>query len=294
MAREGYYMDNTERILSYNEEVAQYTKKDGIHALLLVAWTAITALLFFMIVDGFDLFRNAEGSLTFAAELLGITFVLPFNLIPLFVILKKKGQTLKSVGLHIIDWKKSLAGGLLFVVVLVCITVIVPGLLMGWQLNNVSRILWLILYLLIMAVWEDIVYVGYIQTRIYGLLKKDFWAIALGGFAFAAFHYPNLFFRFFAGAAFFDLNIWSYIFMMTGSWIMMHVLFNHNFRYFRSIITVTLFHFASNFAFREDLWSYTGESSPNGFIIRGVTIFTAFLIPSFFVWLEKRRTKNKH
>jgi len=285
-------MTDKEHQLTYKEEVAQYTKKDAIHALLYVLYTGLLGLAFFLIVDGStsDFFR-IDGRLTFAAEVLGLAIV-PLAFVPLFVILKKKGQTLRSVGMHFTDWKKSLIGGLLFVLVIVVLAAVVPGLLMGWQLTNVSRLLWLIVYLMLMAVWEDIVYVGYIQTRIYGLVKKDFWAIALGGFAFAAFHYPNLFFRFFAGGALFDIDIWSYFFMMTGSWIMMHVLFNHNFRYFRSIIPVTLFHFASNFALRVDLWSYTGDSSPNDFIVRAVTIFAAFAIPSMFIWLQKRKAQK--
>ena len=287
-------MNNKTHEQSYQEEVAQYTKKDGIHALIYAGYTAVILFLFFVIVDGVgsDLFR-VDGQLTFVAQLSGIVISLT-TLLPLFVILKKKGQSLRSVGLTLIDWKKSLIGGLIFVVGIILLTTVIPGLLMGWQLNHPSRILWLIVYLLIMAVWEDIVYIGYIQTRIYGLVKKDFWAIALGGFIFAVVHYPNLFFRYFADGATFDLSLPLYFLFMTSSWIMMHVLFNHNFRYFRSIITVTLLHFASNLAFRQELWAYTGDSEPNEFIIRGVTIFMMFWVPVFFTWWEKRKATDEN
>ena len=285
-------MSDTSHSLTYKEEVAQYTKKDGIHALLYAGYTAIVLFIGFVIIDGLgsDVFRDSEGSLTFMAELLGIAFVV-FTLTPLFVVLKKKRQSLRSVGLHLIEWKQALVGGLIFVVGIVLLTAVVPGLLMGQQLNNPIRILWLIVYLLIMAVWEDIVYVGYVQTRIYGLVKKDFWAIALGGFIFAAIHYPNLFFRFFAGGALLDVSLPLYFLFMSASWVLMHVVFNHVFRHFRSIITVLLLHFSSNFAMRPNgLWAYTDGGSPNEFVIRGVTITMAFWLPVLFVWYKNRKT----
>jgi hypothetical protein len=200
--------------------------------------------------------------------------------------LKKKGQPLRSVGLHLFNWRKSLIGGLFFVVAIVVFTSIVPGLLMGWQLN-ISMLLWLIVYTLIMAVWEDIVFVGYIQTRIYGLVKKNFWAIALGGFVFAAMHYPSFFLNSFLGG---EMGGVGRVIVLTPIFIMMHALLNHNFRYFRSIIPVTLFHFANNMAQREAIWTYTGDGRTNGFVGLSVTILAALLVPALFAWHEKRKT----
>ena len=251
-------MSNLKHSLTYNEEVTQYSKKDAVHALMYAGYVTLMVLLFFVVVNTVGVFRDSDGQLSFAAQILGVVSV-PMYIGLLFVILKKKGQTLRSVGLHLIDWKKSLFVGLLYFVVFVIVLSLLPGLMFGWRLNDPLTLIWLTVYLLIMAVWEDVVFIGYIQTRIYGLVKKDLWAIALGGFVFAAFHYPNLVAGYILGVTMFDVGFWLYFLMMTASWILMHVLYNSVFRKYRSIISVLLFHFSWNVVMRNDLWAYTGD-----------------------------------
>ena len=283
-------MNETTRPATYHEEVAQYTKKDAIHALLYAAYLGLFGVFVWWFNVAFGFF--VDGEITFAGQLIGLPMVLLLGLAPALIILKKKGQTLRSVGLHLTNWKKSLLAGLCFIVIIIILASVLPGLFFGWRLASPAMIIWLVVYLLIMAFWEDVVFIGFIQTRIYGLVEKDFWAIALGGFLFAAVHYPNLFIRHFSDGGLFDFDLLIWVLTITLGWIMLHVAFNYTFRGFRSIIPVTLLHISANMAMRADLWYYTGGSSHNEFMLQGITMFAAFfIIPAIFLWRKKQTAK---
>ena len=273
-------MNNTTQ-QSYKEEVMQYTKKDAIHALLFAAYVVLIALVGNTLMIIFDL-TDDDGRMTFAGYLMNVGSVF-LHLVPLFVILKKKGQGFRSLGLHVIGWKKALFAGLFFVILfLMLFQGLLPGLLAGWQMRSPIMIVSVIIYLLIMAVREDILYVGYIQTRIYGLIKKDFLAIGTVGSLFAVVHFPGFItFNILSGEGF-GVNFWLMFVGMTLSWIIGHVLFNTLFRQFRSIIVVTLFHFSSNLAIRGDLWEYSGEHGVF-YLISGGAAIGAFLLITVFL-----------
>jgi hypothetical protein len=276
---------------SYKEEVTQYTKKDAIHALLFAAYITLMAFCSSILVAVFDV-TDVDGQMTFVQYLWGIGFAL-IALAPLFVIMKKKGQKLRSLGLHLIGWKKALIAGLFFVVMfLMLFHGLLPGLLAGWRIHSPVMVVWIIVYVLILAVWEDIVYVGYIQTRIYGLIKRDFLAIGIVGLLFMAMHYPGFIISNIISGKGFGIDFWLMFVGMSLSWIMGHILFNTLFRKFRSIIVVTLFHFSSNIALRGDLWVNSDESNISMFfIVSGGIAFCAFLLITVFLpYLKKRRT----
>ena len=276
---------------SYKEEVTQYNKKDAIHALLFAAYTILIAFCSSILVAVFDVTDIDGQMMTFIQYLWGVGFAL-LALAPLFVIMKIKRQKLRSLGLHLIDWKKALFAGLFFVVVFsMLFHGLLPGLLAGWQIHSPLMIIWIIVYMLILAVWEDIVYVGYIQTRIYGLIKKDFWAISIVGLLFMIMHYPGFIISNIVSGEGFGFDFWFMFAGMSLSWIMGHILFNTLFRQFRSIIVVTLFHFSSNIALRGDLWTHNDESNISVFfIISGGIAFGAFLmIVALLPYLKRSR-----
>lgn len=209
------------------------------------------------------------------------------------MIVKKKGQRLRSLGLHLMGWKKSLFAGLFFAVVfLMLFHGLLPGLLAGWQIHTPTMIAWLVIYTIIMAAWEDIVYVGYIQTRIYGLIKKDFWAVGVVGFIFAVMHYPGFIITNIVSGGGFALDFWLMFAGMSLSWMMGHILFNTLFRRFRSIIVVTLFHFSSNLALQGRLWANAAENDMSVFfIISGGIAFAIFLFVTVFLpYIKKLKT----
>ena len=113
---------------SYKEEVMQYTKKDAIHALLFVAYIILLTFSLSILMIVFDV-TDADGQMTSVGYLLGVGLAL-LTLTPLIVIIKKKGQGLCSLGIHLIDWKKNLFAGLFFAIVfLMLFRGLLPGLL---------------------------------------------------------------------------------------------------------------------------------------------------------------------
>ena len=108
-------MNNTVQPTTYKEEVAQYTKKDAIHALMfyafsLLIWSGIFVL--FLIIPAI----TDNGRMTMTGQIVRIAAFIPAQLLALLVLLRKNGQGLSSVGLHLRDWKKNLVAGLLFAV----------------------------------------------------------------------------------------------------------------------------------------------------------------------------------
>jgi membrane protease YdiL (CAAX protease family) len=279
-------MNDSIRPATYREEVAQYTKRDGIHALLYIGYILLVLIAITILMVDF----NHDNPLI--ARFLTVILPIPLYLVPLFVVLRKKGQKISSVGLHLIGWKKALCVGLFIVAVfLMLFDGLLPGLLGGWQFNAPAVLAGNIVILLLLALWEDIVYIGYMQTRLHGLIKSDFLAIGLGGFIFAVVHYPSLIAHNIANGGAWGGAFWGELIFGTFVWIAMHAFFNAIFRQYRSIIAVTLCHFAWNFAMRGELWEIVYEGGFGREISAGIGMFVV-LMSIFFIFplFKKRKT----
>ena len=268
----------------YKDEVIQYTKKDAVHALLFAIYIYLLNLAYWVLINVF----NLDGTLK---QLFGVVLVL-IALLPLFFIIKAKKQGLRSIGLHLCDWKKMLGVGLFFVAVLMMLfNGLLPGLLAGWQFRPAHIILWLIIFQMIMAFWEDVIFVGYIQTRIYGLIKKDFLAVLVVGLIFAAFHYPLfIVVNVVGGGGSFGFDFWIRLFGQTLVWIIGYIILNAVYRRFSSIIPVTLLHFSMNFSGIGHLWESGGGDGLNGLIPFGVVIFSVLLVTVLLPRFKKRKS----
>lgn len=282
-------MNEVKRLPTYKEEVAQYTKKDAVHALLFGVFLTLmfTAIWGVFMATGL---RDSDGRMTITGQVVNIAFLVPMFLITLFVFLKKKGQTLRSIGLHLMDWKKALVVGLFFAVVLSMIfDGLVPGLLGGWQMHSAGMVAWLLVMFLILAFYEDVMYIGYIQTRIYGLIKNDYLAVFIGGLIFAVTHWPFFITMAIVSGDGFGTDFWGAFAFATVTWIVMHIIMNTIFRHLRSIITVTLFHFAWNFAFSGHFWVDGYENGFNPMFSGAIAFGAVFLVTGFLQHLEKRK-----
>ena len=266
---------NQSPIAAYKEEVSQYTKKDSIHALLFFAFIMLVAT-FSRFISFFP--TGTGANIVYTAIQLGI----------LFVILIKKGQGLRSVGIHLIDWKKALIVGL--VLAIACIILfngILMGLLGGWQLLPLGAVMQSILLFLFMAFYEDVFFAGYMQTRLYGLIKKDWMAIAAGAFMFVILHWPSWLSRAI------DTGEYGVFIFMNFVWIVMYLLLNTIFRHTRSIISVTLFHFSNNLAIGHlgfGLWVNAQQDDAFYFLSVGICIILILLITKLILpYLNKRK-----
>jgi len=274
-------MEDVNGLSTYEEEVVQYVKKDTIHALLFLA---IILLL--------NIIRNVFPSLHggFHATLI----IHSIQLVALFVLLMKKGQGLRSVGIHLANWKKALAVGLVFAAVnLILFNGVLSGVLGGWQLRGIVAIIGTVASLLFLAFYEDVFFFGYFQTRIYGLVKKDWLAVFVVALLFAVMHWPSWLVAAITGEhQWFGDYSWGMFAFHNISWIMFHIFVNTIFRHLRSIITVTLFHFSMNLAMgaREGLWQLDSyEIGSTSFISFGIVY--GFIM--FVIWWISPQRKNK-
>jgi len=274
-------MDNLKQPSTYNEQVAQYTKKDAAQALLFSLLVMLAPFVYLVLPEAWDMLTEV--------------YMLVL-LVILFVFLRKKRQGLHSVGLHLTNWGKALAFGLILMVAAqMLLEGLLPGLLGGWEF----RVPLVILTAVALSIWgaffEDVVFIGFIQTRIYGLIKRDWPAIAVGAAIFAAVHYPVLIADTIGADGGFGADFWVNLAFATFAWMMFHIMMNVVFRRFNSIIPVTLFHLSwnlSNGAFGGGFW----ESSDGGFnaIISFVIIFYLVLfVCVFWPWLKKRKAAKK-
>jgi membrane protease YdiL (CAAX protease family) len=285
-------MNDVNRPATYQEEVARYTKKDGLRALLFMGYIGLVVTAFFALAPVFNLWD--EYGATFAGQLVFMGMVLILFLLPLLVFVKKRGQNLRSLGLHLLNWKKALLAGLFIAAVILMVhSGVLPGLLAGWELHTGLTLVWIIVSALIMAFWEDIVFIGYSQTRIYGLIKSDVLAVLLVAFIFAAIHYPNLILSTILSGEGFGSAFWGAFAFGTVFRMVLHIMMNMIFRRFRSIIPVTLFHFSWNIALGGRLWVDAGDGGFNQAISVGIIVFVVFSICLYWPFLKKLINKRK-
>ena len=270
-------MNDVNRPSTYKEEVAQYTKKDAIHALLFFAIIMLVTVLvdvFPFLPTGFWMNQAFNG----------------VQIAVLFVLLMRKRQGLRSVGLHLIDWKKALVAGLLFVVVYLMLNDgLLPGLLGGWQMASSTIIFGAVVRILIQVFYEDVFYVGYFQTRIYGLIKKDYLTIFVGSMIFAISHWPWYIRMAMASPDGLGAEFLGTLAFLTITWIVAHILFNTVFRHLRSIIPVVLLHFGGHLSlgrlWEDDYGNGVNETLSIGIIFGFVLLMVWCILP----YLKKRK-----
>ena len=274
-------MTNQNQLPSYTDDVTQYTKRDAVHALLFAVYVSLLTLGFSVSVTVFAR-SGIEGQF-------GVVLMLP-ALLPLLFIVKKKGQSLHSLGLRFLNWKKAVGVGLFFVAILMMLFGgLLPGLLAGWQFQSGWVIAWLVVYTLAMAFWEDVIFIGYIQTRIYGLIKKDKIAVLAVGLIFAVIHYPLVIVVNILMGGGFGFAFWiNLMVQQTFFWLLMHILLNAVFRCFRSIIPVTMLHFAVNFS-NGRLWVNGGGDGFNTLFSLGVVVFSVVLVTETLSGFQKQK-----
>jgi hypothetical protein len=289
-------MSNTNNQLSYKEEVAKYTKKDAIHALLFSVYVSAVGIAFWFVATAFDWRYDSEftDGMTLTGRIISVVLIPAITLIPLFAIVKKKAQGIHSLGIHLSNWKKAIFGGLLFFAV---IQLVANGLLAGfladWQMHTVVVVALLVIYRIIMAFWEDVIFIGYIQTRIYGIINNDILAVVAGGFVFAVVHYPNLIAINIVTGGDFGLNFWINLAISTFIFVALHAIMNTIFRHFRSIIPVTLFHASFNLAAGGFFWySRAAEGGINEGITYTVVFSIVLLICVILPYFKKRKAQT--
>jgi membrane protease YdiL (CAAX protease family) len=164
----------------YNDNLKKYDKKDGMLAILLFAIIIIMYALLGI------LYKN-NSFIKENIKIVGCIF--NFLLIIITIIfVKSRKQRLNTIGLNG-RWKLSLIIGLilsLFYFYCNCLS----HLLEGRELISISEILFLAIYFLLVSVCEELVFRGYIGTRLNGLIKNKYIALFITGILFVVMHFP--------------------------------------------------------------------------------------------------------
>ncbi|KUO63126.1 MAG: hypothetical protein APF84_11415 [Gracilibacter sp. BRH_c7a] len=208
----------------YEKTVRRYDCKDGI---LAIASYILIMLLYY--VMGM-VYAKHNLYLGYYANFFMATFCI-------FCVLFRK-QSLRSIGFQKENSSKSLLLGLILSSVILIIT-LTSGIVGGYQFDTVSRLIQKLgYYFFVIALVEEIIFRGFIQTRIYGITKNSVVAIIVVGFMFMTMHIPFQMGVAKMGLLTFIVN--NYVgLLFTFVW---HLVFNFLYSKYNSIVAPTVFH----------------------------------------------------
>lgn len=153
---------------------------------------------------------------------------------------EKEGRAINSIGIINKNLTKSLLAG--FVIGLLIIFVFnFEKILKGAGIRDASM-LTIIMFekFLVISLTEEIIYRGYIQTRIYGLGLSEIATQMLGGVLFSISHLPYIYGS--GNLSKFNEVIPNYLFVVIISNFFIHIILNIVFRKYNNIIGNTIIH----------------------------------------------------
>jgi len=204
---------------SYFEMIKTYTWIDGI--LAVATYLLLLVIYYFMGV----LYIQKQIYLGIPVNLFMIVLCLALVLI--------RRQGIATLGITLKNIRKALLTGFLLGIVFSFSMNVLPNILAGGKLIAFNKALYNIFYyFLVIALTEEVVFRGYIQTRIYGLIKNDILAVTVTGVMFYAMHLP---FQMQANGL--QFNIVNMLIL-----IFLHFLMNFLYRKHNSLVGATIFH----------------------------------------------------
>lgn len=205
----------------YNAQLNTYDKTDGIFAILYFALFMAVYYIMGLVMTNTGIYLGLPCNLLLA--LLPIVYVL------------LRHQKLSSLGLTGGKIRQAVLFGGILGLIFFAVGGILPGITSGARLRDVTAILYNIFYyFVIIGLVEEIAFRGFIQTRLYGLIKNDIAAVLVGAIMFALMHIP---FQLAAHQMNFAGLLANAPFL-----IFWHIFFNFLHRKFNSIYGNTLFH----------------------------------------------------
>ena len=211
-------------------QVRRYNRRDG--------WCAV--LLFLLVM-----------AVYYAAGLLmrygGLYVGVPMNLLltaACVALTLLRGGTLASLGLTARNAGKSALLGLISGMLFLALDGVLPGLRAGRALAPLPKLLGeLLYYVFVIALMEEVVFRGYILTRIQGLLRSGWAATLMTGVMFVAMHIPFQMGRQGLGLiAFIQGNLFWFLTLFV--W---HLVFTFLYRKYANLLAPTIFHALMDF-----------------------------------------------
>jgi len=261
----------------YEHEVKKYRKKDAIIALCvyLFAVVLVTVWWFIALAINAGEMQLHPIILQFALPVIVITTVL--------TIIYVKKQGLASIGFHKDKMQRQLGVAILFVVILLSFGV-VPGLIYGWSFNNLGITILYFFAVLIGVAYEDILFVGYLQPRLYAIFKKDIPAILVGASLFALIHIP---------VAILGDTIGEGLTSNLIYWLIGHTTLVLIFRLYFSILPVIIVHTLTNFFLFGFLWGEFNEQYNTEWAITAIPLILLILIILEIIRMRRKKLRRK-
>ncbi len=160
----------------------------------------------------------------------------------LFVKIEK--ESLSSIGLFNGNWKKSCLIGFVLAAILFfnnCLSSIISGA----SFIPVRNMFKFIIYYLTVGLCEEIVFRGYIGTRLYGLIKNHYFVILVNGILFVLMHFPYRIIMY--NMTISDLTIFNIAWIL--NLFITHIVFSFIYLKTNSLYGAVIPHWMSNLAY---------------------------------------------
>ena len=268
----------------YEQEIKKYDPKDTKFVLRYAVIHVIAMFIFNRMLSMPDV-EGVRGIMYLEVQtilLLALFAIANIAIICTIVVVKKQG--LASVGIHKQQLWSALRLSFLFALIPLVFAGVLPGLLNGWELAPVGRISLLLGFFIIMAATEDVMIVGFIQTRLYGRYGSDRVAISVGALIFAAMHLPARLLPIGSGTPSIGFVAIAFSF---GGWFIAHWVYVTLFKKYFSIFTVTIVHALANFS-QTFIWIIPEDANSYG----GVAVIIVWIAVGIWAWLLRRKTKK--
>lgn len=209
-----------------------YDKKDA----LLAAGVYLCVILSYL-VAGYLLMTTGSILPAILANIILVVVVL--------IIVYMRKQKLNTVGLSLHNFKRSLIVGTVIGLIFSVCGNIIPTILSGGQWSGFGSMLWNFFYMLVIISFvEEFVFRGFIQTRLYGVIKSDKLSTIVGGVLFMGSHIPFQIFNRSSGdiiESFAANSLWLF------STFIIHLLFSFLYQKYNSLTAPIVSHFLMNF-----------------------------------------------
>jgi len=255
----------------YAIEVSKYGKKDGIAAICVFLGYVILSNGFALVLGMIPLTGTVRSLVTVAWLALLAVGVL--------IIVKASKQKLSSIGFQKENIGKAIGLALLFCLLPIVFVAVIPGILHGFvDRVDFFPLVFTLLTTFIYAAHEDIIFVGFIQTRLYGFFKSNFIAILVGALLFSLMHLPP-----WIAMGRLDISQPLEILLQIIRWAFIHVVFVAIFKKYFSIVPIFILHTINNLSH---------EFSRSDMNLANIMIILYLLAACFLYWHTYKADKK--
>jgi len=263
-------------VSKYEQEISKFSKKDGI--------LAICVWLIYMIMGSAYVTVMSRISVPWYLNVFIIICYCSFQAGIVFVIIRRQKQDISSIGLHKEKIRNAIWLGLFVSLIPVLFTVVLPGIYSGFHEHLIGILLVNFVTAFFFAAHEDVVFIGFIQTRLYGIFKTDKVAITVGAILFSLMHIPLWIIM-----GRFDLNnLFVDILINSLGWILMYLVFVSVFKKYYSLAPVFILHTIANYSFNFALTQFAF-----GFDFSLVRLILLVVVACILFWQTRRRTSKE-